>query len=294
MGRPINKKFFGNLASPYDNAQTGGSTGIGGESVSTITVSNSGTNYSSGTTVTISAPQIKGGTQATISYSRNVAGSLSVAVVGGGTGYTSASLTVTPATEVTKAASTGTDGATTIYVTNTNGIYVGMAVSGTNVGTGSVVTVVSTGQVTVSATNADAISGNVTFTDEGASFASSVALTSTTQNALAFTSYLTTGSNAVTGGDIMKQEASRRYLVNNSEGIGQVKLVATDALAAGQMNLIATDGAGSTFFVTKLTARKATVVGRTGTSTAVVVSGAAVGWTLGVATGTNQVTLSSN
>lgn len=294
MGRPINKKFFGNLTSPYDNAQTGGATGAGGESVSSITIANSGTNYSRGTVVTISAPQLVGGTQATISYSRVNSGNLTVAVTSGGSGYTSASLTVTTATAVTKAASTGTAGETTIYVTNTNGIFAGMAISGTGVGTGSTVMSIGTGTVTASATNADTINGNVTFTDAGESFAATVALTSTNQNALAFTSYLTTGTQAVSGGDIMKQEASRRYLVRNSEGVGQVKLVAADALAAGQMNLIATDGAGSTFFVTKLTARKATVVGRTGTSTAVVTSGASVGWTLGVATGTTQVTLASN
>ena len=294
MGRPINKKFFGNLTSPYDNAQTGGVTGAGGESVSSITISNSGTNYSRGTVVTISAPQLVGGTQATISYSRVNSGNLTVAVTDGGSGYTSASLTVTTATAVTKAASTGTAGETTIYVTNTNGIFAGMAISGTGVGTGSTVSSIGTGTITASATNADTINGNVTFTDAGASFAATVVLTSTNQNALAFTSYLTTGTQAVAGGDIMKQEASRRYLVRNSEGVGQVKLVAADDLAAGQMNLIATDGAGSTFYVTKLTARKATVVGRTGTSTAVVTSGASVGWTLGVATGTTQVTLASN
>ena len=231
MGRPINKKFFGNLASPYDNAQTGGSTGVGGEGVATLAIATTGTLYTTSTTIagTFSAPQIKGGVRATGSATTDADGNIiSATLLTAGSGYTSApTFTLTPVT-------TGTTG---------------------------------------------------TFT---------VSLTSTTQNALAFNSYLTTGTQAVFGGDIMKQEASRRYLVNNSEGIGQVKLVATDALAAGEMNLIATDGAGSTFFVTKLTARKATVVGRTGTSTAVVTSGASVGWTLGVATGTTQVTLASN
>ena len=69
--------------------------------------------------------------------------------------------------------------------------------------------------------------------------------------------------------------------------------MASDTLAAGHMNLIATDGSGATFFVTKLTARKATLVNRTSTSTAVV-TGATAGWTLGAATGTNQVTIASN
>ena len=305
MGRPIKSKFFGNRASPYDNAQTGGNTGVGGESVNTITVSNSGTNYSAGTVVTISAPQIAGGVQATISYARNSAGNLTVTKLTGGTGYTSASLTVTTATQVAKAASTGTAGATIIYVTNTNGIFVGMGVTGSNVGTGSVVTSVGTGLVNVSATNADTVNTTVTFTDNGASFASSISLTSNTQNAIAFSSYLLAkdnGSSAVAGGDILKQEASRRYLVKNSQGVGQVRLVATDALAAGQMNIIATDGSGATYFVKKLTAKKAYLVNRTSTSTAVVSSlvaqwttdGSAGNTLITAATGTNEVSIANN
>jgi hypothetical protein len=231
MGRPIKSKFFGNRASPYDNAQTGGVTGVGGEGVATVVVSNSGTLYTTSTTLTatFSAPQIKGGVRATGTASTDAAGLVSgFTLTLAGTGYTSAPTITLPAT-------TGTT----------------------------------------------------------ATFTVSLSATSVTQNALAFTSYLTTGSNAVTGGDILKQEASRRYLVQNSEGVGQVKLVASGTLAAGQMSLIATDGSGATFYVTKLTARKATLVNRTSTSTAVV-TGATAGWTLGAATGTNQVTLASN
>lgn len=112
----------------------------------------------------------------------------------------------------------------------------------------------------------------------------------TTQNAIAFTSYLSTGSSAVTNGDIIKQESTRRYLVQNSEGVGQCALVASGTLAPGQMNIIATDYSGATYFVTKLTARKAYLTVRTGTDTALV--SAVGGWTLGAATGTT-VTIAS-
>ena len=229
MGRPINSKFFGNRASPYDNAQTGGETGVGGEGIATITTATQGTLYSTSTSlnITFSNPQIKGGVKPTATIATDANGNtVGVILLTAGTGYTSAPTATLPAT-------TGT---------------------------------------------------TATFT---------IALTAAVQNALAFTSYLTTGSNAVAGGDILKQEASRRYLVSNSEGVGQVRLVSSDTLAAGQMNLIATDGSGATFFVTKLTARKATLVNRTSTSTAVV-TGATAGWTLAAATGTNQVTLASN
>jgi hypothetical protein len=229
MGRPIKSKFFGNRANPYDNAQTGGATGVGGEGIATITTATQGTLYSTSTSlnITFSNPQIKGGVKPTATIATDANGNtVGVTLLTAGTGYTSAPTATLPVT-------TGT---------------------------------------------------TATFT---------IALTAAVQNALAFTSYLTTGSNAVAGGDILKQEASRRYLVSNSEGVGQVRLVASDTLAAGQMNLIATDGSGATFFVTKLTARKATIVNRTSTSTAVV-TGATAGWTLAAATGTNQVTLASN
>lgn len=60
--------------------------------------------------------------------------------------------------------------------------------------------------------------------------------------------------------DIMKQEASRRYLVKERSGVqGQCKLVAKAAgdLNAGEMCILATDTLGSTYYVTKLTARRA-------------------------------------
>jgi len=229
MGRPIKAKFFGNLNLPtYGSEQLG--SGVGGEGIATIAKNNTGTLYTTSTTLVVgfTAPQIKGGVAPTASVTTNAVGNIAtVTLLTPGSGYTS-----TPTATVNG----GTTGTT------------------------------------------------ATFT---------ISLTSTRQNALAFTSYLTTGSNAVTGGDIIKQESSRRYLVQNSEGRGQVKLIASDSVVAGTMKIIATDGAGSTFFVKKLTAHKVTLASRTGTSTAVVTGGTS-GWTLGAATGTNLVTLSSN
>ena len=65
MGRPIKKKFFGNLITPYQNHATGGKTGVGAEGVSSVTVTNSGTNYSQGVTISFAAPDIAGGITAT-------------------------------------------------------------------------------------------------------------------------------------------------------------------------------------------------------------------------------------
>ena len=114
----------------------------------------------------------------------------------------------------------------------------------------------------------------------------SATLTSTRPNAIAFNSYLTTGSSAVSNGDIIKQEASRRYLVRNSQGTGQCILVTTSTLVAGEMNMIATDWNGSTYYVRKLTARKAVLIQSTLTTAFLLGNNVSTGWTLDAATGT--------
>lgn len=228
MGRPIKSKFFGNINLPYYGSEQLGS-GVGGEGIATIAKNNTGTGYTTSTTITgtMTAPQIKGGVAATVQLTTNVGGNIAtVTLLTPGSGYTSAP---------TALASPTTGGTPASFT---------------------------------------------------------VSLTSSRQNAISFTSYLTTGSNAVSGGDIIKQESSKRYLVQNSEGRGIVKLVASSTLAAGQMNIVATDYSGATYYVTKLTAHKARLINRTNTSTALVTGGQATGWTLGAATGT-VVTISN-
>ena len=373
MGRPINKKYFGNSNSPYDNAQTGGLTGIGGESVASVTIAGTNNAYIVKPAVSFASQTLPGGVTAV--------GSAHMAVVTINS-YTQATYNSVPGTPLTLVGGAGTQGTITIDSTQVQipgGQAAAIVNSGTNYVTGDIaylqggtgikatftltanasgnvtgwssrsagVYTVNPGTLTAAATTASgtgtaltltvqmgvndytlATGGDyttlpadvsavasgageptwnleykvlsvavatpgsgyasapvVTFTPSGNATRTAV-LTASQQNALMFTSYLTTGSSAVAGGDIKKQEASRRYLVTNSQGTGQVKLAATDALTAGTMSLIATDGAGSTYFVTKLTAHKATLVNRTSTSTAKSITGAAVGWTLGSATGT--------
>jgi len=90
--------------------------------------------------------------------------------------------------------------------------------------------------------------------------------------------------------DIMKQESSRRYLVKQDSGVqGQCRLVASDAgnLYPGEMCLIATDTQGSTYFVTKLTARRAYLTQRTSAGTGYqFADGSSSGWNIsGAVTG---------
>lgn len=217
MGRPIKKKFFGNTNVKLDG------DAVGGEGVLTIAKNNTGTLYSTSTTIslTFTAPQIKGGETAAGQVTTNAFGQVAtVTLLNGGSGYTS-----TPTATVTG----GTTGTT------------------------------------------------ATFT---------ISMSTNRQNAISFTSYLSTGSSAVAGGDIIKQESSKRYLVQNSQGVGQCKLVASNSPTAGQMYIVATDYNGSTYWVTKLTARKARLKQRSMSTAYLVADGAQTGWTLGSSTGT--------
>lgn len=215
MGRPIKKKFFGNT-----NTKVTGE-GVGGEAVATIAKDNTGTDYSTSTTIslTFTAPQIAGGQTASGSVTTNELGNVAtVTLTDGGSGYTS-----TPTAIVTG----GTTGTT------------------------------------------------ATFT---------VALSTTLQNAISGNAYVAGGS--AKGYDILKQEASKRYLVRTADGTDQCKLVTTSTLAAGEMNIVATDWNGSTYWVKKLTARRAILVQDTVSGSFLIADGASTGWSLAAATGT--------
>jgi len=208
MGRPIKKKFFGNL----------NSSGVGGEGISLFTI---GTNPVSTLTVTvvIGAPNLAGGVQAVGTAVKTGNTVTSVTVTTAGSGYTSAP---------------------TVTFTGTSMSVIGSATA---------------------------------------------TLTTSVVNAIAATAYIPGGSSAVTS-DIVKQEASRRYLVRNDQGTGQCRLTAVDngSLAEGQMNIIATDVNGSTYYVTKLTARRATLSTATDNGGFEYASGAVAGWSLNAAT----------
>ena len=107
MGRPIKEKFFGNTNSPYSNQAQGGATGVGGEGVATVALNNTGTLYTTSTTLgaTFSAPNIPGGVAGTAQVTTNALGNIaSVTLVSAGTGYTSApTLAVTGGTTGTLA-----------------------------------------------------------------------------------------------------------------------------------------------------------------------------------------------
>ena len=293
MGRPIKSKYFG--------AQKGQATGGEGV-VSTITVTNTGTAYSQGAVAVFSAPQIPGGTTAagtlTIGTPTTQGRITAVSLTNAGAGYTStATVSITTASSVSKTAS-GTSTQTTLHLNNVTGIYVGMTVTGsTGLGNGNApfVTAVdsATNSVTVSAANDGAISAaTLTFADYGSGFAAVTSLTTSVSNVIKGRAYLSTGT-AQSLCDIDEQVASKKYRVQNSEGVGTVRLVTTATLAAGQMNIEATDTNGSKYYVKKLTARRAVIVQTTATGSFVFDNNDSVGWSL-TAAGTGVVLIENN
>lgn len=112
-----------------------------------------------------------------------------------------------------------------------------------------------------------------------------VALTSSITDVITCTAYIPAaqgGSSAVTG-DIQEQVASKKYRVITAQGTGPCRLVTTSTLAAGQMYIGATDENGSTYFVRKLTARRAVLVQNVVNGSFAFANGAAAGWSLDAA-----------
>jgi hypothetical protein len=298
MGRPIKKKFFGNLNNPDHGSVVLGS-GVGGEGVGTvIIVGTTGTNYSQGAVAVFSAPNIVGGTTATGTLTIGTPAAqgriTAVTLTDPGAGYTStATISITKPDTKSITADATNNQFTLTNVSSVDGIYVGMRIDGSpGVQATNYVTAVGTNTITLLKTMTATTSTNgFDFSDQGSGFKAITTITSTVLDAIQIISYLPTASQSRTGGDIIKQESSRRYLVQNADGVGICRL-ASGVLTAGQMHIIATDWTGASYYVTKLTAHKATVVNRYSTSTAIYTTGQVAPWTIGDTTGT-YITLSN-
>lgn len=94
----------------------------------------------------------------------------------------------------------------------------------------------------------------------------------TNENAITISAYLPTtaatglisggGGVAAKNGDIQKQVNKTRYVVENADGVGKVRLVAA-APAAGEANIIALDSDNNEYYVIKLTRHRVTLVQKT-------------------------------
>ena len=275
MGRPLNKKYFGNLTFPYTDFQgtANPDSGFGGEGVLSAAVS--GGSYTTRPVFTFIAPQLVGGVTATGTITSKAKSA--VATVGG-TGYLVGNLlTVTTAggTAVFAVATLAGDGSTGEVAT----------VTVSNVG--SFTTLASGAQ----ATTTNSVAGNgctltityeaaaVVITNAGSGYIAAptaasgptqsvtlgvVTLTSTKPyNAIVANAYIPTanGGTQTSTADIIKQVSDRRYKVETSDGVGICQLKTSGAAnASGEMTIKATDGSGKTYYVAKLTSRKAIIV----------------------------------
>ena len=293
MGRPINKKYFGNT----------NTNAVGGEYAVAVFMINTGTGYTGVPSVAFPATQVAGGTTATGRVHMQMRSVSITSNANGGTGYavgdllTLANGTGTPAT-VKVATISGSSTVTSVALVSL-GDYTAVpgstATHTASTGSGLVL------DMTYALKSVDVVTGGsgylgtgtLVFSGGAGSGAAARFTTGTNvANAIAVLSYIPTGSAARANGDIIKQESSRRYLVRNSDGRGQCILTATTTLIPGTMNIIAKDANGSTYFVTKLTSRLALLTQKAMVSSYVYNTGDHARWTLSAAAGTDK-TLSS-
>jgi len=90
----------------------------------------------------------------------------------------------------------------------------------------------------------------------------------------------TTGGVARQDTDIIKQENTQRFRVENADGVFYAKLVTAFPTVGGTMAINAVDSAGGSYWVSKITNRRCRVTRNTGTQFA---DGATVNWTFGSA-----------
>lgn len=274
MGRPLNKKYFGNR----NVGTTGtGDDGIGGNRVASITLGTL-SSYTTRPTVTFSDPDLLGvgGVRATGTVTSEVL----TATISGGTGYGNAQtfdLTVNTAggTAILNVTSDAGGAVVTVNSITSRGSFTTLgpvtSVDG-GIGNDDAVPVLTFRAKAVVMTNNG--SGYTDATDAAPVFTESVTGTSvleldgqnygnqnpagTNENAIVAYAYHTGGS--LLRGDIVRQVSTYRYKVENATTTAIAKLKATIANSAGEMNIVATDTDGKTYYVVKLTSRKATLV----------------------------------
>jgi hypothetical protein len=94
-------------------------------------------------------------------------------------------------------------------------------------------------------------------------------------SAILATAWVAGDAAATNDADVIKQSATRRFKVETTAASIGVCTLVTAPPTSGQMTIQATDSAGGTYYVSKITARKVTLVPITGTQ---FISGATAQW----------------
>ena len=301
MGRPLNKKYFGNRN--VGSASVTTDDGIGGKRVASVTIDTPGS-YTSATTVTFSDPDktLLGAVTATGTIVYEVLS----ATISGGSSYGNAqtfNLTVTTAagSAVLNVTSTAGGAITTVNSITTRGTFTGISavtsISG-GAGTGATpvltyrvksITVTEPGSGYTDATDAavtfgaGAAAGTVVMETDGQNYGNQNPV-GTNENSITMTARLTGGTAVQV--DIIRQVSTKRFKVTDGTRTGIVTLKASVATAAGEGSIRLVDTDGGTYFATKITSRKATITRGTG-SQAAFVTGTAVQWNMTAATATS-------
>ncbi len=303
MGRPLNKKYFGNRN--VGSASTTADDGLGGSRVGSVTIDTAGS-YAGGSspTVTFSPPDLAGpgavtatgsvvmevlsavataagngynvGDVLTVTYGGQTA-TFTVATLTGGAG--SGVATVTPLARGTFTATTLGAKATTVA-----------PAGGDNNCTLTITYRVKSVTVTEPGSGySDAADAAVTFSAGAA--AGTVVLevdsgvqgeVGNSENAIKCFAFVTGGSRKI--GDIIKQVSTDRYKVETADGEMICQLV-TDGVAnaAGEMDITVVDADGKTYYVSKITAHRATLV-QYGAAGHLFSTGESAPWTFDAAT----------
>jgi hypothetical protein len=313
MGRPLNKKYFGNRN--IGSASTTADNGIGGQGLATISVATAGSfvvnnTYQNFPRLTITAPQLPTGVQATadvvfeidtVTYTAGgqtnadyVAGlSTSITGLGGGAiiNITEVASKVT-AVDVTTAGTNRGEFRRGDF--DGTGIASHQVLQAPNAGTDlqvtftfrvKSITVVEQGSGYTAAPTLAWDSH--TFTGQTTPSGNTPALTvdsgnvgSATNEENAIVIRANVNDNGVKVGDIIKQVSTRRYKVQTADGTGIVELIEGDSTPNdGKAMIIATDSTGSTYWVYKLTAHNAVVYQKEVNGSFEFDDGTAVQWT---------------
>jgi len=318
MGRPLNKKYFGNRN--VGSASTTDDDKIGGEGIGSISWSNYGSWLSSAggalaplAGLALPAPSIPGGVQATWT---NYFGASAVTTGAGKTGLVTGdtyNYAPIPGLLVTIGSTAGanalftvtTPGSTTALLTDLTGVNI-TKVSGTGAASSFLVdiklkivdTVIVeegsgyTGTETFTVTLANSASGTVPVgtivltTDQNDANGNQYASQSGAQNRDAYEDnailiYAKTTSGGTSRlGDIVSQKGRSVFKINTTDGTANCLLKASAVSAAGECTITATDSDTNTYFVTKISSHRCTVTQGTGTQ---FTTGQSVPWTFGSA-----------
>jgi len=318
MGRPLNKKYFGNFNigtggyTPVPNGNIGGDDGIGGEGIASINWSNYGNVLAvagaplSG--LALPAPTIPGGVQATWTL---VYGAGTVTTGAGKAGLNTGDVYTyppIPGSRVVVASTTLTNATFTVTVAGTTSTLIAdsqtvdlskVTGSGTSTFTVDVFQKVVSGNIVEKGsgyTGAETFTVTLANSAAGTVPAGTIVLTTDSGNRVPGANYnvATNQDNAIiihanVGGeggtligDIREQVGSRRYRVKTADDVAVCKLVADNTPAINQAYIQATDDNGNTYYVIKLTAHRATLIQWTNNeSTWLYADNEVAGWTFG-------------